>query len=390
MTPLSSLFAPGALPKPDRPLRCFARAWLALLLVAAAAEAQESRASIRVRLATTPEGGQLRLLLFDSPSEFGRFSSPALVERFAPDARDGFIMADVPPGVYALVVHHDENANGELDKNFIGIPTEPIAISNGYRPKGPPAFARAQFTLAPNEERVFELTPYRVLGPRGLFGIGIGVIGRSSPYVGSDGGVFQPIPAITFNGERLQWFGPSLRFGLAGSDRLRLAATARYRLPPYEQNDSPVLAGLGDRKATLLAGLALIGELEAGFGVSAGYEHDVLDQIGGGAVRLGINRSFQSGVVRLTPKLGLNWSSEALANHDFGVPRSGAAPGRPAYDVGDYWSVELGFSSFIELARNWRIVVDVGVELLPDEVRSSPIVGEDQVIAGFFALAYSF
>ena len=29
------------------------------------------------------------------------------------------------PGEYALMVHHDENSNGGLDKNFIGIPREP-------------------------------------------------------------------------------------------------------------------------------------------------------------------------------------------------------------------------------------------------------------------------
>jgi uncharacterized protein (DUF2141 family) len=31
---------------------------------------------------------------------------------------------DIPPGTYALAVVHDENMNGKLDTNWLGIPTE--------------------------------------------------------------------------------------------------------------------------------------------------------------------------------------------------------------------------------------------------------------------------
>ena len=54
------------------------------------------------------------------------------------------------------------------------------------------------------------------------------------------------------------------------------------------------------------------------------------------------------------------------------------------------FSVTVGISSFIELSRNWRIVLDVGAELLPDDVTDSPIVDEDYVLSGFFALTYVF
>ena len=294
----------------------------------------------------------------------------------------------MPPGTYAVVVHHDVDADDQFDKNFIGVPREPIAISRGYRPKGPPVYARASFALAPGEARVEEAELYRVLGDRGLIGLGVGVLGRSSPYRGGDAGVYQPIPAITFNGSRLQWFGPSVRYGLIGSDRLRLAATASYRLRAYEEDDSPALAGMGDRDDTLMAGLALTSELPAGVNLSLGYEHDVLDRIGGGAARLAANRSFQWGIARFSPEVALNWTSGALADHDFGVPASAAAPGRPAYDVGDVLSVEVGVGSFIELTREWCVLFNASVEFLPSEVTNSPIVDTDHVVKGFFALTY--
>lgn len=40
---------------------------------------------------------------------------------------------DLAEGRYALFVYHDENDNGTLDHNFIGIPIEPMGFSNGFR-----------------------------------------------------------------------------------------------------------------------------------------------------------------------------------------------------------------------------------------------------------------
>jgi len=363
------------------------RACLGALVLASAAAAQEPGV-VRVRLSDPPRGGQVRLVLFDSAVTFGRFGQPMRVATFPADGRSGYELTDVPPGTYALVVHHDENANGQFDKNFIGIPTEPIAISRGYRPKGPPVYARASFSLEDGGERSFDLELFRVLGRLGLLGVGVGAVGRSLPYAGSEGGVVQPIPAVTYNGERLQWFGPTLRYSLVGSDQLRLAATASYRLRAYEESDSPVLAGMGDRDDTLMAGLALVGELPGGVDLALGYEHDVLDRIGGGAARLWGSRSLQWGVARFRPALALNWISADLADNDYGVPAGAATPQRPAYDVGDVWTFEAGVGAFVELSRDWRIVFDVTVEFLPGAVTNSPIVADDQVVKGFFALNY--
>ncbi len=39
---------------------------------------------------------------------------------------------DMPPGTYAAAVIHDENSNGKLDTNFLGMPTEGYGISNNH------------------------------------------------------------------------------------------------------------------------------------------------------------------------------------------------------------------------------------------------------------------
>jgi uncharacterized protein (DUF2141 family) len=53
-------------------------------------------------------------------------------------------------GVYAVAAVHDENGNGQLDTNFIGIPVEGIGISNNPSLFGRPKFREGQFDLKGN------------------------------------------------------------------------------------------------------------------------------------------------------------------------------------------------------------------------------------------------
>ncbi len=59
-----------------------------------------------------------------------------------------YVFENVPYGTYAVSVMHDENRNGKLDSNFIGIPKEGVGASNNPRSKfGPPSFEDASFQL---------------------------------------------------------------------------------------------------------------------------------------------------------------------------------------------------------------------------------------------------
>jgi uncharacterized protein (DUF2141 family) len=66
---------------------------------------------------------------------------------------------ELAPGNYAVSVHHDDNDNGKMDTNFIGIPREPTGLSNGAVPKfGPPKYKDAVFSLSePGLEMPIEL-----------------------------------------------------------------------------------------------------------------------------------------------------------------------------------------------------------------------------------------
>jgi uncharacterized protein (DUF2141 family) len=55
---------------------------------------------------------------------------------------------NIPKGIYAIACFHDENNNGKLDANFIGIPKEGTGASNNAKGSmGPPKFRDAQFIV---------------------------------------------------------------------------------------------------------------------------------------------------------------------------------------------------------------------------------------------------
>jgi uncharacterized protein (DUF2141 family) len=58
-------------------------------------------------------------------------------------------LKDLERGKYAIAVFHDVNGNGQLDKNFLGIPTEPFGFSNDPTIfLGAPGFERCAFSVA--------------------------------------------------------------------------------------------------------------------------------------------------------------------------------------------------------------------------------------------------
>ena len=59
-----------------------------------------------------------------------------------------FVLRDFPAGRYAVNAFHDENGNGDLDTNVLGIPKEGYGFANDPPTNfGPPAFEAAAVTV---------------------------------------------------------------------------------------------------------------------------------------------------------------------------------------------------------------------------------------------------
>ncbi len=62
------------------------------------------------------------------------------------------IVLDLKPGIYGVSILDDENMNGKMNYNFLGVPTEGFGFG-GYKHKGlkKPVFSDFSFCVQPNE-----------------------------------------------------------------------------------------------------------------------------------------------------------------------------------------------------------------------------------------------
>jgi uncharacterized protein (DUF2141 family) len=66
-----------------------------------------------------------------------------------------WVIDDLPHGAYAISVYHDENSNGKLDTNVLGVPKERYGFSNNARRIfSAPTFEEARFEFKQAEMTV--------------------------------------------------------------------------------------------------------------------------------------------------------------------------------------------------------------------------------------------
>jgi outer membrane protein len=347
-------------------------------------------AELIISIDNPPVNGTVIAMLFNTSSTFVDLRDPVKVITLPSGGTAPGRIPDLARGEYALVVYHDENGNGRLDENFIGIPSEPLGFSNRYWPQGPPTFTSAAFKLEADETKNIEVKLQSILGKAGILSLGVGVISNTSPYRDAKSWNIQPIPAISYIGDRVQILGVKALCGILGWGDFALAATAGYRFGAYQEKDSSYLQGMGNRKDTILGGLALQYKLPEGFKLSAGYEHDVLDRTGGGIGHLDLEKAFQHDVLTISPKISINWLTDKLADYEYGVSAAQARRNRPAYHPGDAVNLEVGVTLFRELYKNWHIILSSNVVFLPSNLKDSPIVDQSLVLNFFTAVTRRF
>ena len=92
--------------------------------------------------------GNVVVALFD---EAGWTSKQRIVAAQAAADTSGVTLhlAAPQPGKYGIKAFHDLDADGEMDKTFIGVPKEPYGFSNNAEAKGgPPDFSAASFDVS--------------------------------------------------------------------------------------------------------------------------------------------------------------------------------------------------------------------------------------------------
>lgn len=96
--------------------------------------------------------GTIRVGLFPNEDSFLKNAVTGKVTK-ATTGEVRVVFEGLKAGEYGLSVIHDENDNGEIDNNVIGIPTEGFAFGNNSMGMfGPPPFEKAKLRVTDHQE----------------------------------------------------------------------------------------------------------------------------------------------------------------------------------------------------------------------------------------------
>ena len=127
-----------------------ARLPLTIALLAAAAGASHATAaelSLELEGVRTAQG-RLLVSVVDSTAAWDGQAEPVAGHAVAAtEGRVRVAFPDLAPGTYAVMVMHDENGNGRLDTNAIGMPLEGYGFSRNLQMMRKPTFQEAAFDL---------------------------------------------------------------------------------------------------------------------------------------------------------------------------------------------------------------------------------------------------
>lgn len=103
----------------------------------------------------SPKGGIVSLALF-TKDNYNDDDHPTLSRDVPADpAGNTIVIEGLKPGVYAIKMMQDINADGKFETSWLGLPLEPYGFSNNARPfLGEPSFRRTAFTVASGENAI--------------------------------------------------------------------------------------------------------------------------------------------------------------------------------------------------------------------------------------------
>ncbi|MFP4846497.1 DUF2141 domain-containing protein [Winogradskyella sp. PE311] len=109
---------------------------------------EQNNYSIKVNIEEVKSNeGKVLIALYDAKQDFLSKSFKSTKGAITDNTCE-FTFNNLPPGVYAVSIFHDENNNGKLDSNFLGIPKEDYGCSNGATGfMGRPKWEDAKFEL---------------------------------------------------------------------------------------------------------------------------------------------------------------------------------------------------------------------------------------------------
>lgn len=129
---------------------------LVLVLVLSTGFRSETKGVLQVSLTNIKNTGKINIALYKDGENFPN-------DKYLVTGQTGecttntcsFQFKDLAYGDYAIAIYQDVNGNGKLDTGTFGIPSEPFAFSNNFRPKwGGPSYEKCKFDFVKDKQVV--------------------------------------------------------------------------------------------------------------------------------------------------------------------------------------------------------------------------------------------
>jgi uncharacterized protein (DUF2141 family) len=132
--------------------------FLVLLIANISPAASESTGNLIVNISGFPSSDGFAMVALNNSKESyksGENEAIAKIRTRVVDQKVRVIFTNLPYGSYGVSLYHDENANGKMDKNAMGIPKEAYGFSNNAKGFfGKPSYKDVVFQLNSAEEQI--------------------------------------------------------------------------------------------------------------------------------------------------------------------------------------------------------------------------------------------
>lgn len=213
----------------------------------------------------------------------------------------------------------------------------------------------------------------------------------SQPYRGADG-IVRVFPFVSYRSRKLQWYGPFIRYRVAETGSWSFFARGQVDFGAYDEEDSDIFDGLGDRSNTLLVGVGVSHAFTRHWKAQVSVDRDVLGAHDGTEAVLGIQRDVRSPFAPVSGGVsaGVRFQDTDWTRDRVGVPTNRAREDRPAYSPDESLHLYLSGRVMYRVTDRWVASVAARYEWLDNSWRDSPLVDDRGRFTTTATLSYSF
>lgn len=195
----------------------------------------------------------------------------------------------------------------------------------------------------------------------------------SSPYTAGAASKLA-IPGGIYIGDRVMYLGDRIFYTFDHQGPISFFGRLRVRLGNLDPADSSEWTGLTARKGQLEAGLGAVIVSPVGLWTTR-FSSDISGRSKGTELLFNWAAPIFGERWMVMPGIGGIWRGQRLANYYFGgVSEAEAAPGRPAYDVGNAWSLVPSLVASYRIDPHWIVGAVLSYEHFSSAIADSPLI----------------